>query len=427
MHRWTLATCGTLATLVTACAPSQEAANPRVDPLGDSAPEAELLPDPHGRTVEMAATPAAVPETRIVTQSREESPTPENPSHSSFLQAGFSSYGSHHSSQPLSATLPSRHLNTLSSRNLNAGTNRYPTDLRSLPNPQSVQPAVIITSAATAAQAQIAQSQTPQGAGQQAYLLPPPPVVTPTDSALSPVRAYTTTQVATLPVPIQTVPIQAVPIQALPTPTDVPAQRSTPDQPSDPTAETDTAAAATALLQRLRHQHSPAHNPGAAPTATRVARVPLPLPQEASPHVAERDRSSEEREYAGVVAINPAQAHPPRPAELDALPSLPTPVALISSVPDPQPSPYGYLVHFSNDWRIRRHSDGDFSLSEPCAVLNSVPVVLNQRLTESSNALVCEGGTRVLAQRMPEAATAGMPMPGRVESPTRNRPEIGVE
>lgn len=43
-----------------------------------------------------------------------------------------------------------------------------------------------------------------------------------------------------------------------------------------------------------------------------------------------------------------------------------------------------------------------------------------------SKAETCAGDTNELAQSMPEAATAGTPIPGRVESPTRYSPAIGV-
>lgn len=43
-----------------------------------------------------------------------------------------------------------------------------------------------------------------------------------------------------------------------------------------------------------------------------------------------------------------------------------------------------------------------------------------------NNAVTCAGGTNELAHKIPEAATAGTPIPGRVESPTRNNPAIGV-
>jgi len=46
---------------------------------------------------------------------------------------------------------------------------------------------------------------------------------------------------------------------------------------------------------------------------------------------------------------------------------------------------------------------------------------------EAARADTCSGGIRVLAQSMPEAATAGTPMPGKVLSPTRNSPEMGVK
>ncbi|ASC71056.1 hypothetical protein XM38_020060 [Halomicronema hongdechloris C2206] len=46
---------------------------------------------------------------------------------------------------------------------------------------------------------------------------------------------------------------------------------------------------------------------------------------------------------------------------------------------------------------------------------------------EATRADTCSGGTRVLAQSMPEAATAGTPMPGKVLSPTRNSPATGVK
>lgn len=44
----------------------------------------------------------------------------------------------------------------------------------------------------------------------------------------------------------------------------------------------------------------------------------------------------------------------------------------------------------------------------------------------STKRAVCDDGTNELAQRMPDAATAGTPMPGSVESPTRNKPAMGV-
>lgn len=54
----------------------------------------------------------------------------------------------------------------------------------------------------------------------------------------------------------------------------------------------------------------------------------------------------------------------------------------------------------------------DLSLREPSKV--------------RSKSFTCWGDTSPLAQRSPEAATAGTPIPGRVESPTRYSPEIGM-
>ena len=55
------------------------------------------------------------------------------------------------------------------------------------------------------------------------------------------------------------------------------------------------------------------------------------------------------------------------------------------------------------------------------------PVQSGQLLPRcTNNSDVCWGVTRVLAQRMPEAATAGTPIPGMVLSPTRYNPEMGV-
>lgn len=42
--------------------------------------------------------------------------------------------------------------------------------------------------------------------------------------------------------------------------------------------------------------------------------------------------------------------------------------------------------------------------------------------SESTKLAVCDDDTNELAQRMPDAATAGTPIPGRVESPTLNNP-----
>lgn len=52
-----------------------------------------------------------------------------------------------------------------------------------------------------------------------------------------------------------------------------------------------------------------------------------------------------------------------------------------------------------------------------------------EALTEDkveSNAAVCAGETNELAQSTPDAATAGTPIPGRVVSPTLNKPFTGV-
>ncbi len=59
---------------------------------------------------------------------------------------------------------------------------------------------------------------------------------------------------------------------------------------------------------------------------------------------------------------------------------------------------------------------------------NPMPQCTGSRMAESlsSRAAVCAGETRELTQRIPEAAVAGTPMPGRVESPTRYSPGIGV-
>lgn len=46
---------------------------------------------------------------------------------------------------------------------------------------------------------------------------------------------------------------------------------------------------------------------------------------------------------------------------------------------------------------------------------------------EATSAAVCEDDTNELAQSIPEAATAGTPIPGNVESPVRSSPLMGVE
>lgn len=46
---------------------------------------------------------------------------------------------------------------------------------------------------------------------------------------------------------------------------------------------------------------------------------------------------------------------------------------------------------------------------------------------ESTSLAVCQDGTNELAASIPEAVTAGTPIPGSVESPTRSNPAIGVE
>lgn len=53
-------------------------------------------------------------------------------------------------------------------------------------------------------------------------------------------------------------------------------------------------------------------------------------------------------------------------------------------------------------------------------------VVSGEGLKSLSKADTCAGDTNELAQRIPDAATAGTPIPGRVESPTWYSPAIGV-
>lgn len=60
-----------------------------------------------------------------------------------------------------------------------------------------------------------------------------------------------------------------------------------------------------------------------------------------------------------------------------------------------------------------------YRLSAQCAQLRA-------QAKEANSSAVCAGDTNELAQRMPEAATAGTPMPGNVLSPTLNNPAMGV-
>ena len=73
--------------------------------------------------------------------------------------------------------------------------------------------------------------------------------------------------------------------------------------------------------------------------------------------------------------------------------------------------------------------DSPFSMDVAIARHELIERYCQRARTEvkSDNKLaVCDGETNELAQRIPEAATAGTPIPGSVESPTRNSPAIGV-
>ena len=80
----------------------------------------------------------------------------------------------------------------------------------------------------------------------------------------------------------------------------------------------------------------------------------------------------------------------------------------------------------------------EFETTSPDSPFSMEGAIARQRMIErycerartdvkSDNKLaVCDRETNELAQRIPEAATAGTPIPGSVESPTRNSPAIGV-
>lgn len=159
---------------------------------------------------------------------------------------------------------------------------------------------------------------------------------------------------------------------------------------------------------------------------------------------------------AASTAIAPGPGPDAAPVSPDLFAALPTPTTPIAAdrrpspadsavrQPEPPPSPTTNAVAASRQLMAEPIA---FEFSEPstgkAAASPDSPMSMDLAMTRhdlinrycdraptdrqtSTKLAVCEDGTNELAQRIPEAATAGTPIPGRVESPTRNNPAMGV-
>ncbi len=220
---------------------------------------------------------------------------------------------------------------------------------------------------------------------------------------------YRAETIQPLPSAIPTPPASPQPVRS-PVATGVttsPAAIATP-QPEAPTASptfTQSAPNAQALASPAPQSERSAPNPTATTTATTTQPIAPPVAQPA----ARTDKLAYEDLFATL----------PKPTESPSITNLPPLTAI--AMADQQWSELPELAATS--------PDSPFSMAGVIARRQMIEHYCERARTEvksDSKLAVCDGETNELAQRIPEAATAGTPIPGNVESPTRNSPAIGV-
>ena len=225
--------------------------------------------------------------------------------------------------------------------------------------------------------------------------------------ALADKTNYRAETIQPLPSAIPTPPASPPPVRS-PVATGVttsPAALATP-QPESPTASptfTQSAPNAQALASPAPQSERSAPNPTATATATR------PI----EPQLAQPAARTDKPAYTDLFATLP------KPTESQPITNLP-PLTTIAMA-DQQ---WSELPEFT-----ATSPDSPFSMAGAIARRQMIERYCERALTEvksDSKLAVCDGETNELAQRIPEAATAGTPIPGNVESPTRNSPAIGV-
>lgn len=191
---------------------------------------------------------------------------------------------------------------------------------------------------------------------------------------------------------------------------------------AEPTAAAPAFTPATAVAQVPT---TPTAGGQSSPTATPATVTPAPVQEAAGNNVSQASASE-------VTAI----ADTPDSTELFA--ALPAPTVPTTAV-DHRPPAVSNESQVSN-LMAEQNLGEPVTLEEtsPASSISMAMVTARRQLVqrycervrdeakEDSKLAVCEGDTKEFAQRMPEAATAGTPMPGNVESPTRNNPAIGV-
>lgn len=180
-------------------------------------------------------------------------------------------------------------------------------------------------------------------------------------------------------------------------------------------------------------------NPSNLPTGfTPVATAPVAAPSAAAPTSSRRaDAAAVSPElFAALPTPNGRVSTSPEPAlttpEANTLASAPAPAAG-SALADQQSMTTAITFEFSE----LPTATNDLAASPESAVSMKLATTRRDLINrycdrsaverkEPTKLAVCDDDTNELAQRIPDAATAGTPIPGSVESPTRNSPLIGV-
>lgn len=215
--------------------------------------------------------------------------------------------------------------------------------------------------------------------------------------------------------------------------------------PSPPTPLTarDSLAAIAALPEpvALPQAESPAASPAFAQSSppTAIAQVPTP-PSEASSQPTQpmpsKASTAPEPAAADTGAESPphqtpevAESGTPESELFAALPAATKSSMEANRVPHEAENLMAHLALEALPQPLATSPDSDVSMELVMARRQLVARYCERTRKEvkpDNRLAVCLGETRELAQSIPEAATAGTPMPGNVESPTRNKPAMGV-